>query len=154
MSYLLKTKYDCRTKLSFISHQQPNHNQLFQNVMPLQSHQKLTKPKKSLPFSWHCKHHNENGIPKQVWWKAFKGGLMESEQDEHKIELEKSSTMDDIWLKATKMQDFCIHHKIAFSQHILRLQSNAKEQSPKPFPKNFNVDVNLSSCFKSFMIFV
>jgi hypothetical protein len=60
----------------------------------------LTKPNKSLPLSWHCKHHNANGIPKQVWWKAFKG-LMESEQDEHKIALEKSSTMDDIWLKAT-----------------------------------------------------
>lgn len=106
MSYLLKTKYDCKTKLSFISHQQSNHNQLFQNVMvTLQSHQKLTKAKKSLPFSWQCKHHNENGIPRQVWWKAFKG-LMESEQDEHKIALEKSSTMDDIWLKVIEMQDF------------------------------------------------
>jgi hypothetical protein len=60
----------------------------------------LTKPNKSLPLSWHCKHHNANGIPKQVWWKAFKG-LMESEQDEHKIALEKSFTIDDIWLKAT-----------------------------------------------------
>jgi hypothetical protein len=50
------------------------------------------------------------------------------------------------------MQDFCIHHKATLSQHILGLQSSAKEQSLKPFPKNFNVDVNLSSCFKSFMI--
>ncbi len=79
---------------------------------------------------------------------------MESEQDEHKIALEKSSTMDDIWLKVIEMQDFWIHHKATFSQHILGLQSSAKEQSLKPFPKNFNVDVNLSSCFKSFMIFV
>jgi hypothetical protein len=31
---------------------------------------------------------------------------MESEQDEHKIAFEKSSTMDDIWLKVIEMQDF------------------------------------------------
>jgi hypothetical protein len=62
--------------------------------------------------------------------------------------------MDDIWLKATKMQNFCIYHKATLNQHILGLQSNAKEQILKPFPKNFNVDVNLNSCFKSFMIFV
>jgi len=41
---------------------------------------------------------------------AFKD-LMESGRDEHKIALEKTFIADDIWLKASKMQDVCIRHK-------------------------------------------
>ncbi len=47
--------------------------------------------------------------------------LVESGRNEHKIALEKSSAMDDAWLKASEMQDACICHKTVLSQQVLGL---------------------------------
>ncbi len=66
-------------------------------------------------FSWRYKHCNKEWDSQAGVVEAFKG-VLESVWDEHKIALEKSFAMDDVWLKASKMQDDHIHHKTTMSQ--------------------------------------